>query len=456
MTRRIWMLLAFLAFGAGAAHAVQLKVSLSEISQTADLIFIGTVTGQSTRLGATKTMPVTDVSFGDIEVVHATTRSTQRNAATVTLTYAGGRIGETTVTVSDTPNFIEGRRYLVFVSDDGQPYLTPIVGGRQGQFEILADRVTSESYVLTADGRTVVDIAQDDIVASPSRVSAIESGVPVATDAAASESREAGDPLAAGRGDSYRPAEARKMRAPMLLSTFLDHLRKVALKTKIDSPRIRRSGVGQFYREENGRVVAEPLPAPKMRATSQLSERGVRLSPSGEPLSSSGESLSPSGVPAAALTDDMLTNGASLYWCGQQGPPATMEQVSTSWWEWGINNYSMWMWNQIMDVFRYTADDGTYNWQNTPFQQSEFIGYPSSADLASRYGSGWGATTLAVTWTWNWCHLLRHPGIRFGVEPGLQLDGQLQLLAGQQRGRPPAAQHHARARPHHRTPAGGR
>jgi hypothetical protein len=63
----------------------------------------------------------------------------------------------------------------------------------------------------------------------------------------------------------------------------------------------------------------------------------------------------------------------------------------------------MWMWNQIMDVFRYTDDDGTYNWQNVPFQQSEFIGYPSSSDLSSRYGAGWGATTLAVTWTWTYC-----------------------------------------------------
>jgi hypothetical protein len=403
MRRRIWMLLAFLAFGAGAAHAVQLKVSLSEVSQTADLIFVGTVTGRSSRLSATKTMPVTDVVFGDIEIIHATARATQRNAATVTVTYAGGQVGETIVMVSDTPAFVEGRRYLVFLSDDGQSYLTPVVGGPQGQFEVLADKVTGASYLLTADGHAVVDIAKGEIVASPSRVSAIESGVAVATEATASESHQAGDPLPARRGDSYRAAEAPALRAPMLLSTFVDHLRKVALKEKIDTSRIRRSGVGQFYREENGRVVAEPLPAPKMRARSQVSERGVPLSPSGEPLSPSASPLSPSGAPAADLNDDMVTNGASLYWCGQQGPPAVMEQVSSSWWEWGINNYSMWMWNQIMDVFRYTDDDGTYNWQNVPFQQSEFIGYPSSSDLSSRYGSGWGATTLAVTWTWTYC-----------------------------------------------------
>src|SRR5262245_28080811 len=183
MRRHIWMLVAFLAFGAGAAHAAQLKVSLSEASQAADLIFVGTVTGQSARLSATKTMPVTDVVFGDIEVVHATPRSTQRNATTITLTYAGGHVGETTVTVSDTPSFIEGRRYLVFLSDDGQSYLTPIVGGQQGQFEVLSDRYTSTPYVLTAGGRAVVDIAKDDIVASRSRVSTIENGVAVEPEA---------------------------------------------------------------------------------------------------------------------------------------------------------------------------------------------------------------------------------------------------------------------------------
>ena len=156
MRRHIWMLLAFLAFGAGAAQAVQLKVSLSEVSQTADLIFVGTVTGQSSRLSATKTMPVTDVSFGDIEVVHATTRSTQRNAATVTLTYAGGRIGETIVTESDTPTFVEGRRYLS-VASPAVWTLTIPVGTKNGSFTVwTADVSTASNATIktTANGRT--------------------------------------------------------------------------------------------------------------------------------------------------------------------------------------------------------------------------------------------------------------------------------------------------------------
>jgi hypothetical protein len=389
MRRETWVLVALVALGAEVARATQLKVSLAELSQTADLIFVGTVTGQSTRLGATRTMPVTDVVFGDVQIVQGTARSPQRGGRTVTLTYAGGRLGETTVTVSDAPHFVQGRRYLVFASDDGQTYLTPVIGGPQGQFEVIKDRLTGQEYLLTAEGRAVVGFAKGDVVASASRVSAVENGAPIAPSAAAAEPREAGDPVPARPRDGYSAAEAADVRPPMLLSTFLDHVRNVALKEVLAKPRIRRSGAGQFFREQNGRVVAEPLPAPKMKARPQLSE--------------SGEPLSRSTAPPAALEPHVMTQGASLYWCGQQGPPATMEQVSTSWWEYSINNYDMWMWNQIMDVFRFTADDGSYNWQNWPSQVSEFIGYPSSSDLSSRYGSGWGATTLAVTWTWTFC-----------------------------------------------------
>ena len=435
MTRRIWMLLAFLAFGAGAAHAVQLKVSLSEISQTADLIFIGTVTGQSTRLSATKTMPVTDVSFGDIEVVHATTRSTQRNAATVTLTYAGGRIGETTVTVSDTPNFIEGRRYLVFVSDDGQPYLTPIVGGRQGQFEILADRVTSESYVLTADGRTVVDIAQDDIVASPSRVSAIESGVPVATDAAASESREAGDPLAAGRGDSYRPAEARKMRAPMLLSTFLDHLRKVALK---DEDRLAshpaKRGRAVLSRGEwacGGRAAAGPEDEGHFAAVGAR-RAAVALGRAAVVLGRVAVALGRAGRRADRRHVDEWRQPLLVRPAGAPRHHGAGQHELV-----GVGH------QQLLDV-DVEPDHG-----RVPLHRRRRHVQLAERSLSAervhrvpverrpreqvrlrvgRHDAGRHLDMELVS-------LLRHPGIRSRVEPGLQLDGQLQLLAGQQRGR---------------------
>jgi len=387
MRRPVWVLPAILVLGVGAAQAIHLKVSLSELSQTADLIFIGTVTGQSTRLSATKTMPVTDVVFADIEVVHATARSTQRDATSVTLTYAGGRLGETTVNVSDTPRFVDGHRYLVFALDDGSSYFTPIVGGSQGQFEVVADTVTGVPYVLTASGRALVGIAGDDVLASPSRVRAVENGVAVAERAAA-EPRKAGAPGAAGPGDSYRASTPHDPAPPLRLSAFLDYVRTVALTAKIDASRLRRGGVGRFHRREDGRVVVEPLPESPPPVRPQLSDDGTPLSVTAAP----GESSAP----------DMSVEplGAALYCCGKQGPPAVMEQVPTSWWEWSVNNASMARWNRVMNVFRYVADDGSWRWYNW---DSEFIGYPSSATMLDVFGQGWGPTDLAITWTWHYC-----------------------------------------------------
>ena len=142
MTRKLSILCAAIALSATAAYAVQLKLSLDEISQTADLIFIGTVQSQSSRYTATGTAIQTDVVFRDIQVVHSTDRSRQRGAATITLSHAGGRVGNIEMQASDTPTFTAGKRYLVFMNDDGPTYLNPVVGGDQGLFEVVTDPVT--------------------------------------------------------------------------------------------------------------------------------------------------------------------------------------------------------------------------------------------------------------------------------------------------------------------------
>jgi len=389
MKRVGWVLLACVALGAGVAQAIHLKVSLSELSQTADLIFIGTVTGQSTRLSATRTMPLTDVVFAEIQVVHATPQSVQRDAATITLTYAGGAFGNAFLAVSDTPEFVAGRRYLVFASDDGRSYFTPVVGGPQGQFEVVADQATGRSYLLTTGRRAVTAIEKDDIVASASRVTRIENGVLVADRAVPSQAREAGAPLAERPGDSFRTHEVSRPSSPMLLSAFLDYVRNVALPARIDLSRIKRDGVGQFYHVKDGRVVAEPLP----RATL----------PTRRPLLDVAAPRQPGSPAAAAGEPDRSVEplGADLFWCGQQGPPVVMEQVLGTMWEWQVNNESMVWWNRVMDVFRYSWADGRYGHND----ESEFIGYPTSADLIRVYGAtAWGPTIVAKTLSWtDWC-----------------------------------------------------
>jgi hypothetical protein len=398
---------------AGAARAMQIKLSLEEIAQTADLIFVGTVTHQETRVNDKKTMIYTDVTFGDVQVVHATAKSVQRSEAEIKLTYAGGSFGGVSLSVSDTPTFNVGTAYLLFVSDDGRTYTTPVIGGAQGLFEVAADRVTQERYLLTAGRRAVLGVREGAILASPQRVESFANGALVAEPGApeAAAGRVAGAPQAAVGGEpgspesaaplaSYQPAggalPAGAAGRPLTLAAFLAYVKDVALKTPIAKPQIRRDGVGVFYRDVDGQIRAEPIRTTKLAAK----PLPVREEPAGAPVL---ETPSMGSATASALDAGIEPLGASLMYCGWQGPPATMEQVSSSWWEWGPNNDDMYVWNQVMDVFRYIDDDGTFNWQNWPFQESEFIGYPSSATLDDVYGSGWSAGAIAVTWTWSWC-----------------------------------------------------
>jgi hypothetical protein len=390
---------------AGSARAMQIKLSLDEIAQTADLIFVGTVMDQSTRANDRKTMIFTDVTFGDVQVVHATTKSVQRAGSEIKLTHAGGAFGGVSLTVSDSPGFKTGARYLVFASDDGRTYTTPVIGGAQGLFEVETDQVTGERYVLTAGRRALLGVHEGEVLASPARVASFADGAAIADPSGqeAGPTRVAGSAEASGPALSYQPGGSVSRESggrPLTLNAFLDHIRKVALKTPVSTPRIRRDRVGAFYRNVNGAIRAEPIRTTKIAARPLPLREGptTPAGPTVPQVPSAGSATSSSFDPGNE------TQGADLMWCGQQGPSATMEQVSSSWWEFGPNNDDMFVWNQVMDVFRYTDDDGTFNWENWPFQDSEFIGYPSSATLDDVYGSGWSASTIAVTWTWTWCN----------------------------------------------------
>lgn len=159
------------------ALASQIQIAFEEMAQTSDLIFIGTADSQSVRFNDRKTMIFTEVVFRDIQRIHATSKSVQRSAPTVRVTYPGGELDGVGMDVSDTPRFIAGHRYLLFMFDDGQVYSTPIIGGAQGQFEVVKDLATQQEYVLTPGGRAVLSLSPQGLVASTQRVSAIQSGV---------------------------------------------------------------------------------------------------------------------------------------------------------------------------------------------------------------------------------------------------------------------------------------
>jgi hypothetical protein len=389
-----FLLVAFLLC-AHVASAEQLKLSFAEVAQTADLIFIGTVSEQSSRVNDKRTMIFTDVVFRAIQIVHATARSTQKSSATIRLTYAGGRVGNRGVDVSDTPRFTEGRRYLIFMADDGRTYSSPIIGGSQGLFEVVRDAASGQEYVLTAGKKAIIGVGDKGLVASEHRVSAIENGSLVAevNQDAASARINAEPAIPADSDSSYSPRVApdEKNARPLTLTEFVDYIKNVALKTQLKERRIKRDGVGFFYRNNNGKVEAERI------QTSAPPVRILAFGPDGDNLPQLNTE-----VPRASTTpfagkpsSPSVVDGGAVGACGYHNLDLVMEQVPAAWWEWQVVNDNMYVWNQEMDIFRYIDDDGSWGDNST----NEFAGYPSDADINAQYGFGWSPGDLAVTIT---------------------------------------------------------
>lgn len=198
--RRLLLSLAFLILGSGMALSQHLRLQFQEVVQTADLIFIGTVERQVNHVNNSNTMAFTDVIFKDIEIIHATDGAAQKNSPGVKLTYAGGRLGDTTISLSHAPAFEGGRRYLVFMRDDAKTYANPLIGADQGMFQVIKDSSTSQEYVLTAGGKAVTGIDSAGITTSEAQVSAISNGVIIGDDRRESASSKLHSTAPAPRG----------------------------------------------------------------------------------------------------------------------------------------------------------------------------------------------------------------------------------------------------------------
>jgi hypothetical protein len=379
------------------ASAEQLKLSFAEIAQTADIIFVGTVAEQSTRMNEKRTMIFTDVTFKDIQVINATTQSVQREAATIRLTYAGGEVGDVAVDVSDTPRFTDGSRYLIFMVDDGKTYSTPIIGGPQGLFEVVRDAATGQDYVLTAGRKAIIGVNDQGFIASEHRVASIAGGSLVAEAVPNELSARVAEPATPADGNSsYSPRVVpdEKEARPLALSEFIGYVRNVALRQELKERKIKRGGVGYFYRRDsNGKVQAERI------QTSAPPVRVLAFGPEGD-----NQPKLNTEVPRASATTNQLwqrpsgpsaVNGGAVGACGYHDLDLVMEQVPASWWEWQVANDNMAVWNDAMDIFRYVDDDGSWGRNGV----NEFVGYPTDDDINAQWSQHWAPGALAETLT---------------------------------------------------------
>ena len=117
------------------ASAVMIKqFSLAELSEQADLIFVGTVAEVTSSWNEERTKIYTDVTFY-IDEINGVIKpdGVHEDGGCITLRFLGGRIREEGVFnyISGMPQFEVGERTLLFV--DSGSRLCPVLGWEQGK-----------------------------------------------------------------------------------------------------------------------------------------------------------------------------------------------------------------------------------------------------------------------------------------------------------------------------------
>jgi hypothetical protein len=386
-----------LVFGASAARAHEVEISFAEMAQTADLIFVGTVESQSSRINDTGSMIFTDVMFADVETVNTTTRSKQQGSSRVQLTFPGGTVGNLTISLCSEVRLETGRRYVLFALDDGRVYTSPLVGGSQGLFEVARGRQTGEEFVLTAGRRAVVDVEGASLVASDAPVAAIDGGRLVADPSEQSLRKTGVEPPVSSDGTRAMPTTLNKgggQERPLGFRSFVDRIKNVALKATLTERVLRRDELGQSLETGGGRLVAEAVTRRAPRPVSGVAASGPAFSRTPPVPRATGEAAR--GAVSSAASENGKAGG-TLGACGFQELNIVMEQYPSDWPEFNIANECMSVWNHARDVFRWRPADGTYGKNDV----NEFGGFPSNADLMNVYGVSWAPDDVGLTVV-NW------------------------------------------------------
>lgn len=125
----------------------------------AEQIFIGTVTAIQSRKTQTGAI-MTDATFSDLQVLKGSGVTNE-----IVLIVLGGTVGAETFKLGGIPEFQLGIRYLVFSKGNGTT-IFPVVGGKQGLFQVKRDSTSSMELVFDADGFPITSSTVRDAMSS--------------------------------------------------------------------------------------------------------------------------------------------------------------------------------------------------------------------------------------------------------------------------------------------------
>lgn len=140
--RRIFLVLLCAVLAQAARATTVIPPTFPELVAEADCIVRGTVTAVEVRAVATPRGPVPR-TFVTLTVEECLKGSAPRE---LTLTLAGGTLGEKRPMVAGMPQFQIGHREILFVQGNGRQFC-PLVGFYHGRYRVLTDATTGRDYV---------------------------------------------------------------------------------------------------------------------------------------------------------------------------------------------------------------------------------------------------------------------------------------------------------------------
>jgi len=119
--------------------AQQMSTDLRDLSNGADIIITGKVTGQTSSWNEDKTRIYTKAVIQVDEYLKG-----NNSGSTVTVKYLGGEVGEIGEMYSHTPRFEDKEEVLVFLQKDDKNTEYKVYDGENGKISIVNDPKTGE------------------------------------------------------------------------------------------------------------------------------------------------------------------------------------------------------------------------------------------------------------------------------------------------------------------------
>lgn len=336
-------------------------MTIEETAHDANSIFVGRVLQVESRWGdASRRWMVTDCTVAVEDAILADNKV--QTGRQVVLTFWGGTIGNETQGVADLdiPN-VDGRYVLMLAPEGPERGFAPTVGLYRGIFP-----VNEASLVTDAEGAPLLATATGKVVhgneAEPGAMASRNANL--ATFVAYLRTN-----LMRIKAMPEKPAPQAKGPSPRLMRTFSLQPETAAADSRVNT-------------------AASDLPL----GSQALAQTATERRDAHGPQAPQNPVLRRAEAEALPSPEQASADYASF---GYVDFPINVYPFPSSFGAWyPEDQYQMGKWNYYADVFRVFAPSGTFGWTNNKFEQA---GWPSSATLASVYGSGWGATTLGIT-----------------------------------------------------------